>query len=258
MMRLSTDRLHASLEADAAAIAALVAEQDPSLPIPTCPEWTLKQLATHVGRAHRWAALITRTRSQQAIPFRDVPDGRLPDDPAEQAPWVRAGARSLADAVDDAGDEAVWSFVGPVPASFWSRRMANETLVHRADADIAAGREPVLDAAQAADAIDEWLVEMSGPNPGNPDPRAAALPAGASLQVSATDPSLDGGGEWLIRNTADGIVVEPARDSADAVLSGPAGRLLLVFMRRVPVSDPAVSVDGDASIMTSWLDSTPF
>jgi hypothetical protein len=24
------------------------------------------------------------------------------------------------------------------------------------------------------------------------------------------------------------------------------------------VSDPAVSVDGDASIMTSWLDSTPF
>jgi uncharacterized protein (TIGR03083 family) len=187
-----------------------------------------------------------------------VPDGRLPDDPAEQAPWVRAGARSLADAVDDAGDEAVWSFVGPVPASFWSRRMANETLVHRADADIAAGREPVLDAAQAADAIDEWLVEMSGPNPGNPDPRAAALPAGASLQVSATDPSLDGGGEWLIRNTADGIVVEPARDRADAVLSGPAGRLLLVFMRRVPVSDPAVSVDGDASILTSWLDSTPF
>ncbi|MGH3211476.1 MAG: maleylpyruvate isomerase N-terminal domain-containing protein, partial [Trebonia sp.] len=55
-MPLSTDRLHASLEADTSAIAAIVAEQALSLPIPTCPEWTLKQLATHVGRAHRWAA----------------------------------------------------------------------------------------------------------------------------------------------------------------------------------------------------------
>jgi uncharacterized protein (TIGR03083 family) len=258
MVPLSTDRLHASLEADTAAIAAIVAEQALSLPIPTCPEWTLKQLATHVGRAHRWAALITRTRSQVAIPFRDVPDGKFPEDPADQAPWVRAGARSLVEAVGEAGDELVWSFIGPVPGSFWSRRMTNETLVHRADADIAAGREPVLDAAQAADAIDEWLVDMSGPNPGSPDPRAAALPAGASMQVTATDPGLDGAGEWLIRNTGDGVVVEPARGSADAVLSGPAGKLLLVFTRRLPVSDPAVSLDGDASIMTGWLDSTPF
>jgi uncharacterized protein (TIGR03083 family) len=255
--QISVARLHAGLESDAAALAALVAEQDLSLPIPTCPEWTLKQLATHVGRAHRWAAEITRTRSQQVIPFREVPDGRLPDDPAEHGPWLRAGARRLVDAVNDAGDDLVWSFPGPVPASYWSRRMAHETLVHRADADIAAGREPILDPVQATDAIDEWLV-LSGPGPGNPDPRAGALPAGAILQLRTTDPSLDGTGQWLIRNTKGGIVIEPGQDRGHAVLSGPAGELLLVLTRRLPVADPAVTLDGDASIVTGWLDSTPF
>ncbi len=92
MPQLSADRYSAEIEASTAGLAEIVAEHDLSLPIPTCPEWTLRQLVTHVGRAHRWAAEITRTRSDVPIPFREVPNGKLPDDRAGQCAWLRAGA----------------------------------------------------------------------------------------------------------------------------------------------------------------------
>ena len=61
MPQLSADRYFAEIEASTAGLAEILAEYDQCLPIPTCPEWTLRQLVTHVGRAHRWAAEITRT-----------------------------------------------------------------------------------------------------------------------------------------------------------------------------------------------------
>ena len=135
--------------------------------------------------------------------------------------------------------------------------MAAETLVHLADAQLAAGQVPAMDPDLAADAIDEWVGVMSGPNPGSPDDRAAALPAGALLHLHATDDDLDGG-EWLIRNTAAGIVVEPGHGKGDAALTGPAQSLLLVLMRRLPPSDPPVILHGDEGVLTAWLGSTPF
>jgi len=257
MPQLSPDRHVAQIESGAAALAELLASSGPDLPIPTCPEWTLRQLVTHVGRAHRWAAQIAGTRSAAPIPFRAVPDGALPADPAERGPWLRAGAALLAAAVRDADDEIVWSFVGAVPARFWGRRMAAETLVHLADAQLAAGREPAMDPGLAADAIDEWVSVISGPVPGSADERAAAMPAGAVLHLHATDAGL-AGGEWLIRNTADGIVVEPGHAKGDAALTGPAQSLLLVLMRRYPPADPSVTLYGDPAILARWLESTPF
>jgi uncharacterized protein (TIGR03083 family) len=259
MPPLTADRYAAEIQASTAGLAEILAEHDQGLPIPTCPEWTLRQLVTHVGRAHRWAAEITRTRSDEFIPFRAVPDGKLPDDPAEQPAWLRAGAARIADAVLAAGSAIVWSFTGPVPASFWLRRMAHETLVHRADAQLAAGAEPepTIEAQVAADAIDEWLMLLSG-GLGNADERAKALPAGAVLHVHATDDGLGGRGEWMIRHDAGSLTVEPGHGKGDAALTGPAVSLLLVLMRRRPVSDPAVTVYGDSAVVDGWLASTAF
>jgi hypothetical protein len=53
MPQLSADRYVAEIGASTAGLAEILAEYDQSLPIPTCPEWTLRQLVTHVGRAHR-------------------------------------------------------------------------------------------------------------------------------------------------------------------------------------------------------------
>jgi uncharacterized protein (TIGR03083 family) len=259
MPPLTADRYAAEIQASTAGLAEILAEHDQGLPIPTCPEWTLRQLVTHVGRAHRWAAEITRTRSDEFIPFRAVPDGKLPDDPAEQPAWLRAGAARIADAVRAAGSALVWSFTGPVPAGFWLRRMAHETLVHRADAQLAAGAqpEPAIEAEVAADAIDEWLMLLSS-GLGNADERAKALPAGAVLHVHATDDGLGGRGEWMIRHDGGGLTVEPGHGKGDAALTGPAVSLLLVLMRRRPVSDPAVTVYGNSAVVDGWLASTAF
>jgi uncharacterized protein (TIGR03083 family) len=259
MAQLAADRYVEEIEGTSAGLADIVAEHDPGLLIPTCPEWTLRQLATHVGRAHRWAAEITRTRSSVPIPFREVPDGRLPADRADQAAWLRAGAARLADAVQAAGSDLVWSFAGPSPAGFWLRRMAHETLVHRADAELAAGAEPepVIEAAVAADAIDEWLMLLAG-GLGDASERAQALPVGAGLHIHATDDGLGGCGEWMIGHNADGLTVETGHGKGDAALSGPAVSLLLVLLRRRPVSDPAVTVYGSSAIVDGWLAGTAF
>jgi uncharacterized protein (TIGR03083 family) len=260
MPQLTADRYAAEIEASTAGLAEILAEHDQGLPIPTCPEWTLRQLATHVGRAHRWAAEITRTRSDAFIPFREVPDGRLPDDRAEQSAWLNAGAAGLVDAVREAGYDVVWSFAGPAPAGYWIRRMAHETLVHRADAQLAAGAEPepVIEAEIAADAIDEWLTLLAGGILGSAGERAKTLTAGAGLHVHATDDGLGDRGEWMIRHDAGGLAVAQGHGKGDAALTGPAASLLLVLMRRRPVADPAVTVYGDSAVVDGWLASTAF
>jgi uncharacterized protein (TIGR03083 family) len=258
MEPISAERCYAAIEAETAALAGLVDGADLSRAIPTCPDWTLRNLATHVGRAHRWAAQIAATRSAEFIPFRSVPDGKLPDDPGRHAPWLTEGAHRVIDAVRAAGCDLVWAFGDLAPASFWARRMAHETLVHRADAGLAAGREVSIAPDLAADAIDEWLGFLSGPVLGRPDPRALALPAGRALHVHATDSELDGSGEWLVRHTPSGVTVEPRHGKGDAALTGPAARVLLVLLRRLPASDPAVEIFGDRDLLERWLAQTDF
>jgi uncharacterized protein (TIGR03083 family) len=258
MTDISAERFYAEIAASTATLAALVQGADLTAQIPTCPDWTLRQLATHVGRAHRWAAQITATRSPEFIPFRSVPDGKFPGDPAQQAGWLNAGAHRVIDAVQAAGTDRVWAFGDLAPASFWARRMTHETLVHRADAELAAGREVDIAADLAADAIDEWLGFLSGPVYGRPDPRAQALPEGQVLHIHASDRGLDGSGEWLVRHAPAGVTVEAGHGRGDAALSGPAARLLLVLLRRLPPSDPALELFGDPALIARWLAETPF
>jgi uncharacterized protein (TIGR03083 family) len=257
MPPIDPEALYAEITASTGTIADLVSEADPALPVPSCPGWTLRNLATHVGRAHRWAAAITITRSPEFIPFRSVPDGRLPDDRDAQPDWLRAGAQRVIDAVKAAGDEQVWTHTGLRPATFWGRRMAHETAVHRADAELAAGHEPAFAPRLAADAVDEWLGLASGPIRDDPS-GTQALPDGGTLHVHATDDELAGTGEWLVRREPSAITVDRGHARADVAVRGPAGRLLLVLTRRLPPDDAAVQVLGDRGVLTQWLEHTPF
>ena len=254
---MSTERYSTEIISSTDTLAGLVDGADLTRQVPTCPDWTLRQLMTHVGRAQRWAAEIVATRSATAIPFREVPDGRLPDDRAQHAQWLRAGAGRLLTALRQAGSDPVWTPAGTGPASFWARRMANETAVHRADAELAAGREPAIAADLAADAIDEWLGFLCGPAPGAEDPRLGALPEGSVVHIHATDDGL-ANGEWLIRREGAGIAVEHGHSKGDVAVRGPAGRLLLMLVRRVPPGDPELQVHGDGALLTAWLAATPF
>jgi uncharacterized protein (TIGR03083 family) len=255
---LPAELLYAELEACTARLAALVDAEDPALPIPACPGWTLRQLATHVGRAHRWATEIVATRSAEFIEFSSVPDAKLPADQAERGRWLTAGAAALIGALREAGDERVWAFGQLTPARFWARRIAHETLVHCADAPQAAGAAVEIPAAIAAAAVPQCLTVMSGPHAGQPDLRASALPAGSALQVHAMDPGLGAAGQWLVRNSGDGVQVLPEHGSADVELSGRAAVVLLVLMRRVPPGGGTVRVLGDAALLDRWLEQTAF
>jgi uncharacterized protein (TIGR03083 family) len=280
MQQPGRDQYFAEIRASAAQLAEIASAHDPSLPVPSCPDWTLQQLAKHLGRVHRWAAEIVSTRAAERIPFDSAPDGRYPAEPTERVAWLNAGADRVIAAITAAGDEPVWAFGRTAPAGFWARRQAHETMVHRADAELAAGRDVVLDAGLAMDGIDEWLASATTFRQRRDGP--AALPAGAVLHVRATAADLGGTpagctADWLISSTPDGLAVQRGRDTvqpdtvqpdtvqADTVqagpgvsVSGPSDRLLLVLLRRLPADDPAITVTGDGALLTDWLAGTPF
>jgi uncharacterized protein (TIGR03083 family) len=255
MPLVGEERFYAGIRDSTARLAGIVTDEDETRRIPTCPDWTLRQLATHVGRGQRWAAEIVIRRSPEFIAYRDVPDGRIPDDPAARPDWLNAGASLLIDSVRAGGAGHVWTLAGLGPGSFWARRMAHETAVHLADAELAVGRDVKIAADLAADGIDEWLGFAAGGDPSGELP----LPAeGQTLHIHVTDDGLDGAGEWLITRTADGLAVEPGHAKADVAVRGPAAPLLLVLMRRLPPADPAVEVLGDRELLSYWLEHTPF
>ena len=78
------DRFFTELRGCTAELARII-DGDLERPVPTCPGWTFRQLATHLGRGHRWAAQIVATRATTPIPLREVADGKLPQDPAQHA-----------------------------------------------------------------------------------------------------------------------------------------------------------------------------
>ncbi len=263
-MQLSTERLLTEVEASTGKLAAIISDSDPGLRVPACPDWTLRQLGTHVGRVHRWAGEIVGTRAAQAISMNAAPDGVPPGDRSGQADWLLAGATRLADAIRAAGTDPVWAFGSLAPATFWARRQAHETMVHRADAELAAGRSVAFDPELAADAIDEWLTIMAGPRYGRADARATALPAGASMQVVATTPNERGTGsrEWLITRSG-GVVVTAGPTgadgpAADVTVTGSPEQVLLTLLRRLAPEAADITVCGDPALLTRWLAGTPF
>jgi uncharacterized protein (TIGR03083 family) len=250
---ITEERLFAGIRESTARLAGIVTDEDETSRITTCPEWTLRQLSTHVGRGQRWAAEIVLRRSPEFIRYRDVPDGRLPDDPVARADWLNAGASLLIDAVREGGAEKVWALSGLRPAGFWARRMAHETAVHLADAELAVGRDIMLATDLAADGIDEWL-EWAARDPGDEPP----LRDGQTLHVHATDDGLNGAGEWLVTGTQSGLAVEPGHAKADVAVRGPAAKLLLVLVRRLPPDEPGVEVLGDQELFARWLANTQY
>jgi uncharacterized protein (TIGR03083 family) len=239
----------------AGTLAGIAATADLTTTVPTCPDWTLKQLITHVGRAHRWAAAIVATQAAEPIPLREVPDGRLPDDQADRPAWLRDGAARLAGAVAT-GSGPVWTHLGPGPASYWARRMAHETAVHRADGQLTVGTRPEIDPVIAADGIAEWLGFLPAGPAGAGSGRPAPVPEGKAVHFHATDEGADG--EWLVRGGPGGVTVAAGHARGDMALRGPASAILLVMLRRLPPDDPDVEILGDRSLLDGWLAATPF
>jgi uncharacterized protein (TIGR03083 family) len=231
-----------------------VCAAEPDTHIPTCPDWTMRQLMRHVGRAHRWAAHLISVRGDVSLDPRTVPDGRPPDDVEEARAWLLACPQVLIRAVADVGGGAatVATFDGPRPAGWWIRRLLHETTAHRADAVLAVGQRYDMDPDVVADGIDEWLGRLAG------RPTQCDLPVhdGMSVTLRATDVDAT----WSL--SADGSTLQLRRHEPDPLegvrVSGPAADLYLALLRRRDVGDTDCSVDGNLTVWETFLARTPY
>ncbi|MFF3695041.1 maleylpyruvate isomerase family mycothiol-dependent enzyme [Streptomyces sp. NPDC002221] len=230
---------------------------DLSATVPTCPDWTLRELAVHVGGAHRWVEHIVRTRATNMVKPGEVPDAGGPesDDPAALDAWLAESAERCAAALREAGpDLKVWSWMGDTTTSFWSRRMTHETAVHRADAAGTVGAPYALPADVAADGIDEWLDIITFVQAFKKDEAPLGEP-GQSLHLHATDAPE---AEWFIEIGDEGFTWRRAHAKATVVLRGPLADVLRVFYRRLPVDSPSVEILGEPAVLDHWLTTTAF
>ena len=218
---------------------------DLSARVPSCPEWSLGGLLRHLGKAHGWIEEVVRTRAEGPVPdpSREV-DGDDSGEPPSQ--WLLDGANRLADTLRDAGpDTEVWTPLAPAPVSFFARRMTHETLVHRADAMLAAGRPFTAEPDVVVDAIDEWMELDALPvhfeyNPAKRD----LLGPGRTLSFRANDSDV----AWHVDLTGVSIVNRRGDDQAAVTVEAPLTELLLIIYRR---QDP-IGVTGDAELLEFW------
>ncbi len=233
----------------------LIRGADQSTPVPTCPDWNLKQLFRHVGRGNRWAAQIVAERRNEPLDPRDVRDGKPPDDPDAAIDWLNGGAQQIIMAVDQVGSDArVWTFLGPRPAGWWIRRRLHEAVVHLADAALALGVDFDPAPELAADAINEWIELMVV----QADRKSPPLERGRTMHLHATDAGLGPTGEWSIVNDEDGLSWTHEHGKGDVALRGPARDLLLAIVRRRSHADSGIEVFGDTAVWDTWLERTPF
>ena len=197
-----------------------VAALDLDAVVPRCPGWTTRDLLDHVAGVLRFVAGI--------VVSREAPVGRPEPRPADADP-VAFAERALRDL--QAGlaplepDDPVWNWsVGtPDTGAFWLRRMAQELLVHRLDAERAVGDPTPIDAALAADGVRE-LCEVFVPRVQG---RAPFVRFVGSVRLEATDVPVT-----CVLTTTAATTALASDGPADASARGRAEDLLLALWGR--------------------------
>jgi uncharacterized protein (TIGR03083 family) len=232
----------------------VVTNADMAAPVPGCPGWDLATLVRHTGTVHRWAAAIVATRATQRMTRGEL-EIALPAETAGYPGWLAHGAAPLVTVLREAGpDTAVWAWGDDHRVAWWARRMLHETTVHRADAEQAAGIEPVIDPVAAADVVSEFLgIARLGSRVSK---RLGELPAGVTIHLHATDDGLGESGEWLISldGPGGGYTWSHGHAKGTVAVRGPAAALLLLAYGRTGPGDERLAVFGDAGLLASWQD----
>ena len=157
--------------------------------VPTCPEWTVADLADHVGGfTGFWSHVLCEGTGRVKTEFTERPaDGDI------GAWYAELGASLVAELNATAPEQPVWTWApGRNKASFVARRCAHELAIHRFDAQAARAATAPIDGALAVDGIEEVfvLIEAWKAN-GQPESGAGQ---GQTLHVHATDRDA----EWLL------------------------------------------------------------
>lgn len=230
--------------------AAVASAPDLDAQVPTCPEWTLRDLVQHLGGVQRrWAAIVA------AGPADARPDVTVSEAPRERAAllaWSAESTEQLLGSLREFGpDRGCWTWWGdsqsPQTSGAVARHQVQEAMVHAYDAQITVGAPRPLPDEAALDGVDEFLSTCcagTGPWPHEP----------AAVEYHATE-----GRSWRLALSADGArsteLPAPAtgtgRDAAGATIQGTAGELVLALYARIPVN--SLKVDGDPRLFDLLL-----
>lgn len=207
--------------------------------VPTCPDWTVRDLVAHQGMVHRWATALVRGErptDEEVAGYEAA--GR---DAADPLGWLAEGAAALARALSEAlADLRTFVFLNDAPPAreFWARRQCHETTIHSVDALAAAlGRLPRAEETGitreiAIDGIDELV---RGFVTRSRSTLRSDIPVSFSIRPDDVHDA------WQVQVSA-----EPARTTrgrhqhADVVLEGTAVQLYLALWNRTD----EIQVDG--------------
>lgn len=238
--------LHAHLVTEAARLKSAALAADPKTVVPSCPEWNTTALLDHVIEVYDDKVASMRL-------LREPAEGDLPVRQGEIETRFDDALTELLAEFDSRGPETLsYTWYGPDQTTgFWIRRMAQETLIHRVDAEQAAGL-PVTaaDAALAADGVDEFFqVMMAWGSRAYREWVSGVLEANNGLSIGfATE-----GRAWTVSVTPEGIDVTDGVDAgARVTVSGSAHDVLLWLWRRSPVE--AVTIEGDKAAAVAFYD----
>jgi len=213
---------------------------DPSVPVPTCPDWSAADLVWHLAEVQWFWGSIAGGRVTDADAI-DALEAAKPPRPADYQDLLALSGTArerLAAAVADGPDDTpVWSWAAEQTLRFTRRRQAHEALIHRVDAELTAGL-PVesLDPALAADGIDEVLTIMWAELPA----WAGFAPAEEVIRIETSDT----GHSWTVqlgRMTGTSTNTGKTYDEPTVALLEPGGR------------EPDARVRGAASDLDQWL-----
>jgi uncharacterized protein (TIGR03083 family) len=260
MTELNADLARRAIVEHTRRLAESAAAAGPDAAVPTAPGWTVAGLVEHVGQTQHWIAEIierpvtdpTQLPTEMAV---------LPTDPAEWPAWLSESAQRVARACsDDAFDAPVWNASGDerTGTEFWMTSVLNESVVHGADAAIAAGRSPDVEPGIAAVLITNHFKMLTSPTweMQRPESAHAIRGTGQTLQWVASDTAGDAGA-WFVERRTDGATWQPGTRPADVTVTGPGRSLLLVLTRRLPLREVTdITVDGDRDLVDHWIDNT--
>ncbi|MBB4685018.1 maleylpyruvate isomerase family mycothiol-dependent enzyme [Amycolatopsis jiangsuensis] len=207
----------------------------PDAPVPTTPGWTLDDLLRHVAGTHRYVLSWLR-RGRRPEQWQ-----RAPRPGQSVAGFYESSHEELAAelaAHDPATRAATWWPADPTHG-FWRRRALHETLVHRVDAEHAAGADgPQIPADLSTDGVDEALTLYFGH-------RLTTM--GLSGTRYGTVGFHAGDHSWTARagpgETEAWRCAAPEADTAEAVVTGSPATMYLWLWGRTPVT--ATHTEGD-------------
>jgi uncharacterized protein (TIGR03083 family) len=239
---MDSKRLLECLDADFARLREVVAGADLTAVVPSCPDWTVADLARHVGVVylHKVECMRLGTHPEQW-----PPDGVNEEEPLKLLDRSYA-ALTAEFAARGPGSPAFTWYRPDQTVGYWIRRMAQETVIHRADAELGAGVEIApIPVDLARDGIDEFLVAFVAYGSRTwPDEFGDLLSSsdGRALRVEIPD------AVWVIQPGPEGVNVRTSDvESAQAVVRAESADMLLWLWNRA--DDDAVTIDGDTGVV---------